>query len=252
LDGTEMNKNDAIKIDIMTRGGKIISQIMKEVIDAVAFGVTTAQLNDLSNEICRKYRVRPAFLGFNGYPASICASINNIVVHGIPNNTPLQEGDLVGLDFGIIYNGFCLDCARTKYIGTPDKEISRLIKGTRESLGAGSGSIIPNVTKVGDIGFAIEGVAKKYNLGVVRDLAGHGIGRKLQEEPSIPNFGEKGLGRLIKPGMTIAIEPMLTLGTHEVGVGKDGWSVATKDGSLSAHFEDTFAILEEKVINLTK
>lgn len=247
-----MNNSDTIKIRIMTEGGKILAAIINELMDAISVGVTTAQLNDLSNELCRKHHVKPAFLGFNGYPASLCASVNEVVVHGLPDTKPLKEGDVVSIDFGIVYKGYCLDCARTRYIGKKlNKDISRLMNATQESLNAAQKTIVPDKTRVGDIGATVEAIAKKNNLGIVRDLAGHGIGKKLQEEPSIPNFGEIGTGPILTPGMTIAIEPMLTLGSHDVSVDKDDWSVRTKDKSLSAHFEDTFAILDDKVVNLT-
>jgi len=246
-----MTSQDKHKIEIMTQGGKILSRIMHDLVAAVTIGVSTAQINDLANELCRKHGVKPAFLGYNGYPASLCASVNSVVVHGIPNTKPLKEGDLVGLDFGIIYRGYCLDCARTKYLGKPNKAIKTLIDVTQQSLDAAQLAIVPNQSRVGNIGFAVESLAKKNNLGLVRDLAGHGVGKKLQEEPSIPNYGRKGTGVILKSGMTIAIEPMLTLGTSEVNINPDGWSVITRDNSLSAHFEDTFAILSDKVVNLT-
>lgn len=246
-----MTEADRHKIEIMKEGGRILSRIMSELSDAIAPGVSTSQLNDLSNSLCQKYRVKPAFLGYNSYPASLCASVNDTVVHGIPDTRPLRDGDLIGIDFGIIYKGFCLDCARTKFLGQPSKSVSTLINATRESLIAAASNIVPNISKVGDIGFTVETIAKKNNLGIIRDLAGHGVGKELQEEPSIPNYGKKGTGQLLVSGMTIAIEPMLTLGASEVIVRPDGWSVVTKDNSLSAHFEDTFAILDDKVINLT-
>ncbi len=247
-----MNRRDALKIEIMHEGGKIMSQMIKAIVNAINPGVTTAQLNDLANELCQKYHVRPAFLGFNGYPASLCTSVNDVVVHGIPNNKPLHEGDLVGVDFGIVYKGYCLDCARSKYLGQPSSEIAKLLRVTEDSLKAAAAAIRPNQSRVGDIGATVEAMAKENGLGVVRDLAGHGIGKSLQEDPSIPNYGKKNTGKLLTTGMTIAIEPMLTLGTHEVYMQRDGWGVNTKDKSLSAHFEDTFAIMDDKIVNLTK
>ena len=229
------------EIAIMSEGGHILAAILKKLAAATMPGVTTAELDALANDLCRQNRVKPAFLGFRGYPAALCTSVNNIIVHGIPSNTPLADGDIVGLDMGVLYKGFYTDSAVTVAVGMISQDAKRLLRATQEALDLAIKIAKEGVT-LGDLGNTIAGVAVKHKLGVVRELTGHGIGRDLQEEPSVPNYGTAGKGLKLKAGMTLAIEPMLTLGAPETKVLKDNWSVMIKDSSLGAHFEHTIAI----------
>ena len=225
----------------MSEGGHILAAILKKLAAAARPGVTTAELDALANDLCRQNRVKPAFLGYRGYPAALCASVNNIIVHGIPSNTPLSDGDIVGLDMGILYKGFYTDSAITLAVGKISQDAKRLLRATQEALNIAIKIAKEGVT-LGDLGNTIAGVAAKHQLGVVKELTGHGIGRDLQEEPSVPNYGTAGKGLKLKAGMTLAIEPMLTLGAPETKVLKDNWSVMIKDSSIGAHFEHTLAI----------
>ena len=225
----------------MKEGGRILAAILKKLAAATMPGVTTAELAALANDLCRQNRVKPAFLGFRGYPAALCTSVNNIIVHGIPSNTPLADGDIVGLDMGVLYKGFYTDSAVTVAVGMISQDAKRLLRATQEALDLAIKIAKEGVT-LGDLGNTIAGVAVKHKLGVVRELTGHGIGRDLQEEPSVPNYGTPGKGLKLKMGMTIAVEPMFTLGMPDTKLLKDNWSVMIKDSSLGAHFEHTIAI----------
>ena len=229
------------EIRIMKEGGRILAAILKKLAAATMPGVTTAELDALANDLCRQNRVKPAFLGFRGYPAALCTSVNNIIVHGIPSNTPLADGDIVGLDMGVLYKGFYTDSAVTVAVGMISQDAKRLLRATQEALDLAIKIAKEGVT-LGDLGNTIAGVAVKHKLGVVRELTGHGIGRDLQEEPSVPNYGTPGKGLKLKMGMTIAVEPMFTLGMPDTKLLKDNWSVMIKDSSLGAHFEHTIAI----------
>lgn len=224
------------QIKSMAEAGRILAIILRKLSSASKPGVTTKELNSLAGELCRHHHVKPAFLGYNGYPAIICASVNSVVVHGIPNNTPLENGDILGIDMGVIYNGYCSDAAVTVTIGEVSPQAKMIIKATKEALEKGI-DVVRNGTRVGDIGYAVSEVAKKYNLSVVRELTGHGIGKQLQEDPSIPNYGKKNTGPLLKTGMTICIEPMFTIGSEKVKVDNDNWTIRTVDSGISAHFE---------------
>lgn len=230
-----------LEIEYMTRAGAILAAILREIASAVSAGVTTNELDALANELCKKHKVKPAFLGFNGFPASICASVNDAVVHGIPNDTKLKEGDIVGIDMGVVYMGYYSDSAVTVAVGKVNKDKALLIKATKESLDTAI-KVVKDGVHTGDIGHTVSNIAQKYNLGVVRELTGHGIGKSLQEDPSIPNYGKPGTGTLLKAGMTIAIEPMLNLKGPEVYSDSDGWTIRTKDKEVSAHFEHTVLV----------
>jgi len=229
------------EIKIMREGGRILAAILKKLAGAARPGVTTAELDALATDLCHRNKVKPAFLGYRGYPAALCASVNNIIVHGIPNNTPLVSGDIVGLDMGIQHRGFYTDAATTVAIGKVEQNTKRLLRATQEALMA-TINLAKEGTTLGDIGSTISAIATKHKLSVVKELTGHGIGRELQEEPSIPNYGTVGKGLKLKAGMTLAIEPMFTLGAPDTRVLKDNWSVMIKDSSLGAHFEHTLAI----------
>jgi len=221
----------------------IVAEILLEVQGRVAPGVTTLDLDRYSEELARKKGAKPAFKGYRGYPFSLCVSVNNEVVHGLPSQRALAEGDLVSLDFGVCFKGYYGDAAMTICVGSPSDEAARLMRVTEESLYRGiEEARVGN--RLGDISAAVQGHVEEAGFSVVRDFVGHGIGRNLHEEPQIPNFGRKGRGVALKAGMVLAIEPMVNAGTYKVAVLPDGWTVVTEDGRLSAHFEHSVAITE--------
>lgn len=221
------------------------SRIVLETLDAVekvvAPGVTTEELDRVAEAEIRRQGARPAFIGYRGYPKTLCTSVNDEVVHGIPGKRALKEGDVVGIDCGAVVDGYFGDAARTLAVGRIPPETARLVETTRQALMAGIGAVRPG-GRVSDIGAAVEAVALVHGYGVVRDFVGHGVGTALHEEPQIPNYGPAGRGSLLKAGMVLAIEPMFNLGRAEVSVDGDGWTVRTRDRSVSAHFEHTIAI----------
>ncbi len=221
------------------------SRIVLETLDAVekalAPGVTTEELDRVAEAEIRRQGARPAFIGYRGYPKTLCTSVNDEVVHGIPGKRALKEGDVVGIDCGAVVDGYFGDAARTLAVGRIPAETARLIETTRKALMAGIAAVRPGA-RVSDIGAAVEAVALVHGYGVVRDFVGHGVGTALHEEPQIPNYGPAGRGSVLKAGMVLAIEPMFNLGRAEVSVDGDGWTVRTRDRSVSAHFEHTIAI----------
>ncbi len=233
------------EIETMRRAGKILAGIVDKAQAKVSPGISTKELADFMSQEAKKSGATPALLGFLGYPETACISVNDEVVHGLPSAKKiLKEGDLVSLDFTIKYHGLIVDTCKTLYVGNSAKmpgDIKRLLDGTRLALEAGI-SAIKGPVKVGDIASAIQTVLNEHQLGVVKDLVGHGLGDEVHEDPNIPNYGHKGTGPLLKPGMTIAIEPMAVLGDWRVNILDDGWTVVTRDGSLSAHFEHTVLI----------
>lgn len=241
----------AEEIQLMAEGGKILHQILHAVAEEVKPGVTTADLDQLARKLVFSFGeknpqadIKPSFLGYQGYPAVICISVNDEVVHGIPSaKRTINEGDLVGLDFGIIYHGWHTDSAITVGVGEISKESKKLMMVTEEALHRGIKEVKVGRT-VGDIGQAVQKHVEKNGFGVVRELVGHGIGRKLHEEPYVPNYGCVGEGEILKEGMVIAIEPMVTAGSPEVILDADGWTYRTKDRSWAAHFEHTVAITQ--------
>ena len=208
---------------------------------AVAPGVTTENLDRIAAEEIRRRNARPAFLNYRGFPKTICTSVNDEVVHGIPGPRSLKEGDIVGIDCGAVVEGYYGDAARTLPVGRVDPSRAKLMEVTRKALEAGIAAAQPG-GRVSDIGAAVESVAVAHGYGVVREFVGHGVGTALHEEPQVPNYGPAGRGSTLRPGMVIAIEPMFNLGTGEVTVDKDGWTVRTRDRRASAHFENTIAI----------
>ncbi len=240
------------ELDKMRRAGAILAETIGRVLDAVAPGVTTLDLDRISAEAIKTAGATPSFLGYGGgggqipFPGTICASINNEIVHGIPSATRvLRDGDLVSLDFGAIWEGFHSDSAVTVFVGSPPSaEAKRLVETTQAALDAGIAVIRPG-GRLSDIGHAIEQVAIAQGIGVVREYGGHGIGRAMHEDPFIQNWGTPGRGPELKPGLVIAVEPMFNLGGDETVVLDDGWTVLTADGSLSAHFEHTIAVTED-------
>lgn len=238
----------------MREAGKILEIVHNELEKELHAGMTTKDIDRLGEEIIRSYNCIPSFLDYNGYPASICVSVNDEVVHGIPTDKRIiRDGDIVSLDAGVIYKGYHSDAARTHAVGEVSEEAKKLIKITKESFFEGIKS-----AKAGnhlfDISAAIGNYCTERGYGVVRDLCGHGIGTNLHEDPEVPNYPQKRRGMLLKPGMTIAIEPMINTGTYEVKWMDDDWTVRTADGSLSAHYENTVLITEgePELLTLTK
>lgn len=232
------------EIEIMRKAGQITASILSEIVDAVHAGVTTAELDLFAERRCKECGVLPAFKGYKGYPGSLCVSVNEQVVHGIPGPKALQEGDIVGLDFGVIYEGYYGDSAVTVPVGKVSPLAYKLLEITEQSLMEGISCAKPG-NKLFDISFAVQNYVEGHGFSVVREFVGHGIGRSLHEEPQVPNYGPKGKGITLKEGMVLAIEPMINVGGPAVRVENDGWTAVTVDGSLSAHFEHTIAITKD-------
>jgi methionyl aminopeptidase len=231
------------EIEKIRESNGIVAEILAELKEKVQEGVTTLELDRISEELVLKKGAKPAFKGYRGYPFSLCASINEQVIHGFPSQRVLTEGDIVGLDFGVYYHGFYGDAALTVPVGKISKEASMLLKATEESLArAIKEATVGN--RLGDISAAVQKHVEAEGFSVVRDFVGHGIGRNLHEDPQIPNYGIKGRGVALKAGMVLAIEPMVNAGTYKVRMLTDGWTAVTADGRLSAHFEHTIAITD--------
>ncbi len=239
------------EIENIRQSGKILATILQEIQELVQPGVTGLQVDQLAMKRLKEMNATPAFLGYQGFPASICISVNDAVVHGIPDDTPFKEGDVVGFDFGVNYEGMITDSARTMIVGEGSAKNQRLLERTQRSLDLGIAQVRDG-SKTGDIGQAVEDYIKKFGYGNVRDLVGHGVGHKVHEEPEVPNYGVAGQGATLKAGMTIAIEPMITLGSWQVVVDPDGWTIRTRDSSISAHFEDTILVTEDGAEILTR
>jgi methionyl aminopeptidase len=239
------------EIKTMREGGKILAGIMKEVINISKAGTATDELNRLAESLIFKYGGRPSFKGHEGYPATLCTSLNEEIVHALPSSRELREGDILSLDLGIIYKGFHTDMAVTIPIGEVDFETKRLMRATRKALKRGIRKVRPKIT-FGDVSNTIQRYAEDQGFSVVRELCGHGIGKELHEEPQILNYGKRGSGEEIKEGMCFCLEPMLTCGGWEIEKGNDGFSFKAKDGSMSAHFEHTLAVTAEGCQVLTR
>jgi methionyl aminopeptidase len=227
----------------MHRACRIVIDALQELADAAAPGMTTKELDTIARERIKKEGAKPAFLGYRGYPATLCISLNEEVVHGIPGKRKIKDGDIVSLDLGCVVDGFYGDSARTIAVGKVSTAAERLIKVTEESLHAGIASCHVG-KRVGDIGHAVQQHAEANGYSVVREFVGHGIGTSLHEEPNVPNYGPPGRRERLVPGMCLAIEPMVNLGGPGVRVLEDGWTAVTEDGELSAHFELSVAITE--------
>ncbi|NLM68656.1 MAG: type I methionyl aminopeptidase [Firmicutes bacterium] len=233
-------KSDS-ELAAMRRAGRVVAQAHQLVQEHLRPGITTEMLDRLVEEFILSQNAVPAFKGYNGYPASICASVNEVVVHGIPNDLPLEEGWILSVDIGAFVDGFCGDSAWTYPIGKIDPEVQRLLDVTEESLFKGiEKAVIGN--RLSDISHQIQTVVESNGFSVVRDFVGHGIGRRMHESPQIPNFGSPGRGPRLKAGMTLAIEPMVNMGSYHVRILPDNWTTVTVDGSWSAHFEHTIAV----------
>lgn len=235
----------------MRAAGKVLARTMREVSSTIEPGKSTPkQLDELAGRLIREAGGIPSFLNYRGFPANTCISVNSVVVHGIPDDRVLQSGDIVSLDFGVILDGWHADSAWTFPVGDVSDAAKRLMSVTRESLMQGiSKAKVGNTVE--DIGSTIQKYCESNRYGVVRELVGHGIGTSLHEEPSVPNFGKPGRGPKLKAGMTFCIEPMINEGTHRVETMKDGWTVVTADGKLSAHYEHTVAVTDQGPVILT-
>ncbi|MBM3262156.1 MAG: type I methionyl aminopeptidase [candidate division Zixibacteria bacterium] len=240
----------AEQIETIKKSGRAATEILQRLGEASKPGVSTGELDELARQWIKKYGGISSFLGYRPtyhppYPATICASINDEVVHGVPSRRRfLKEGDIIGIDFAIILNGYHGDTAFTFPIGQISSQAQRLLDITRESLYLGIAEAKAG-NRIGDVGHAVQHFVETHGYSTVRDLCGHGVGRQLWEEPQVPNYGRPGLGQRLKPGMVIAIEPMVCIGTHEVRVRDDQWTTVTADGKWSAHFEHTVAILSD-------
>lgn len=229
---------------------QMAATVRDEIARSIRPGVTTLELDEYAQELIAKLGAKSAFFGYRGFPGHICVSVNDEVVHGIPGKRVVRMGDILSVDFGVVYDGFVGDTATTVMVGVTDPDVIRLITVTEQALAAAiEQAIVGN--RLSDISHAVEKVATAAGLGVVRDFVGHGIGRKMHEDPQIPNFGKPGRGPKLRAGMTFALEPMLNLGTEEVEVMADGWTVLTKDRRPSAHFEHTVAVAEGQAEILT-
>ncbi len=239
------------EIEKIYASNQVVAAILSKLESEITPGIDTLYLNDLSERLTYERNAIPAFKGYRGFPYSICASVNNTIVHGFSSKTPLKEGDIISLDFGVLLNGYYGDSAITVPVGKISKSARKLTQVTEESLYKGIEKAIPG-GRLSDISHAIQMHVEAAGFSVVRKFVGHGIGTNLHEEPQIPNFGKPGMGIRLKPGMTLAIEPMVNEKNYGVEILEDGWTAVTKDGSLSAHFEHTIAITESGPIILSK
>ncbi len=239
------------EIQIMDEANRIVHEVLQLLGEAIVPGVNLLELEKIAANHTRKQGGEPAFLGYHGYPACSCISLNEEVVHGIPRDRKVAAGDLVSVDYGVQYRGFVGDAARTFVAGETDPESRKLVQVTQNSLEAGQQAMVPG-NRVGDIGHRVQEVVEASGFAVVEAYVGHGIGRKMHEAPQVPNYGPGGLGPRLKAGMVLAVEPMVNVGGHEVEVLEDGWTVVTKDRKRSAHFENSIAITNEgpKVLGL--
>ena len=235
----------------MRKSNALVAAILEELAKKIRPGVKTIELDRLSEAMALKRGARPAFKGYRGYPYSLCTSVNSEVVHGMPSERELQEGDIVSLDFGILRDGYYGDAAVTVPVGEISPEARRLLRVTEEALYRGISAARAG-NRIGDISAAIQGHVEAAGFSVVRDLVGHGIGKSLHEDPQVPNYGSSGRGIELKPGMVFAIEPMVNEGTYRVDVLRDGWTVVTADGKLSAHFEHSVAVTENGPVILSR
>ena len=238
------------EIEIMAQAGHIVAEVMKSLKDIIRAGATTKEIEQFADERITALGGKSAFKGYRGYPASICTSVNEEVVHGIPSARKLKEGDILGIDLGVYYDGFYGDAAYTFPVGTIEGETEKLLRVTEEALYRGIEKAVEG-SRVYDISHAIQKHVEQNGFSVVRTFVGHGIGRELHEEPQVPNYGAPGHGPRLRQGMTLAIEPMVNAGTFDVRVLEDGWTAVTQDGRRSAHFEHTVVVMPGKARILT-
>ncbi|MGY6561910.1 MAG: type I methionyl aminopeptidase [Luteibaculaceae bacterium] len=233
------------EIEVMRESAQVVSRTLGEIAKLVKPGVTPLELDKVAEEYIRSQGAVPGFLGLYGFPNTLCISVNEQVVHGIPNNKPLEEGDIISVDCGALKNGFYGDHAYTFEVGNVSPEVKKLLEITKESLYLGIAET-KHGNRIGDIGYAIQQHCEKNGYGVVRDLVGHGLGKKMHEAPEVPNYGRRGNGKKLSEGMVLAIEPMINMGTYRVQQLNDGWTIVTVDGLPSAHFEHDVAIVDGK------
>jgi len=230
------------ELDALERANRLVHRVLRAVRAAAAPGVSTGELDELAEETIRQHGGTPAFKGYRGFPATLCTSINDVIVHGIPSRTTrLAEGDVLSVDCGVLLDGFYGDAATTFGIGRVAADAVRLMDTARKCLDDGVAAVAPG-GRLGDVGAAVQARAEAAGFGVVREFVGHGIGRALHEDPQVPNYGLPGHGQIMKPGLVIAIEPMITTGGWRVRVDSDGWTARTEDGKLAAHFEYSVAV----------
>ncbi len=243
-------KSDS-EIELMYESGQITGGALALAEESIRPGMTTGELDALIEKYIRSHGARPSFKNYNGFPASACISVNEVIVHGIPGSRVLKEGDIVSVDVGSYYKGYHSDAARTFAVGNVTDEAKKLIEVTKQSFFEGIKAAYPG-KRIGDIGSRIQSYAESFGYGVVRDMVGHGIGRALHEAPDVPNFGTDGRGIRLLEGMCIAVEPMINEGTYELKTLSDGWTTVTLDGKLSAHYENTLAITKDgpKILTL--
>ena len=240
------------EIVAMRDSGVMLAHVLRYVKDQLAPGMTTQEASDLAGVELKRLGGKPAFLGYQGFPEPLCVSVNDEVVHGIPRrSTVIRDGDIVSMDFGVEYKGMITDSAISEIVGSANAADEKLLRATKKSLDAGL-AVIKDGVRVGDIAAAVQAVLDKAGYGIVRELVGHGVGHQVHEEPNIPNYGKAGVGPALKAGMTVAIEPMATIGHHAIQIDNDGWTVRTRDGSRSAHFEHTVLVTTNGVEILTR
>jgi len=232
------------ELELMEKANRIVHRVLDGIAERLRPGVTTRELDRYAEETIRAAGGAPAFLHYQGYPATLCTSINDVIVHGIPNDVPLAEGDLVGVDCGVEYEGYFGDAARTFPVGQVSREARRLLEVTREALELAVGRVRPGA-RLGDLGATVQRHVEAAGFSVVREFVGHGVGASLHEDPPVPNWGRPGRGPRLSPGLVLAIEPMVNTGAPGHRIDPDGWTARTADGSLSAHFEVSVAVTEE-------
>lgn len=232
------------EIELLKKAGNIVYQTHQYLKPLIKEGITTNELDKLAEDFIRSHDATPSFKGYEGFPSTLCTSINSEVVHGFPSDRKLKNGDIISIDIGACYKGYHGDSAWTYTVGEVDEKTKQLLEDTEKSLFVGLAQVKPG-NRIGDIGYAIEEYAHKHNLGVVRELCGHGVGTSVHEDPEVPNYGIPNTGPRLKEGMVIAVEPMLTLGSPRVYLHDNNWTVDTQDGSLSAHFEHTVVVTKD-------
>jgi len=238
------------EIDLMRKAGKIVGDTLLLMKKSVRIGITTKELDKIAYDFIISQGAFPSFLNYNGFPATICASVNEAVVHGIPDNYALKDGDIISIDVGACYKGFHGDAARTFCVGNVNQKVKQLVRETRESFYQGIEGLKPG-DRIGKISNRVEKHAKSFGYGIVRELVGHGVGRELHEDPQIPNYGSENSGDIIPPNCTLAVEPMINLGTHKILLLSDDWTIITRDRQPSAHYENTILVTDNGVEILT-
>jgi methionyl aminopeptidase len=232
------------EIDLMDEANRVVHDVLDGIAGFLAPGVTPRELDRFAESLIRRAGGVPAFLNYRGYPATLCTSVNDVIIHGIPNDVPLREGDIVGVDCGVVFKGYYGDAARTYAVGKVDPAAENLLTVTRHALDLAIEQVWPG-RRLSDIGHAVQRHVEEHGYSVVREFVGHGIGTSLHEDPQIPNYGAPGRGPRLKPGLVLAIEPMVNAGRPEVTMDADGWTARTRDGSLSAHFEYSVAVTDD-------